>query len=110
MRPETRASVRVRVLSPAHFRRDGKDRLSFATVVVVNVAGCYLATNEALGENEEIDLALALPGSPRAFRSRARVVSSRTAPAPGGGVIPGVGCAFLAPPEELVAAIHALPA
>ena len=107
--PVSRASRRVRVLSPANFRKEGDERLSFGTVVVINSAGLYLATPEAFEPGDEIDLSLSLPGRPGTYRSRARIVTVRETELPHGERVAGAGCAFLEPPPPLVDAILTLP-
>jgi Tfp pilus assembly protein PilZ len=108
--PVTRASKRVRVLSPANFKKDGDERLSFGTIVVINSAGLYLATPEAFEPGEEIELSLSLPGRPGTYRSRARIVTIRETELPHGERVAGAGCAFLEPPPPLLDAILGLPA
>jgi Tfp pilus assembly protein PilZ len=103
-----RASKRIRVLCPAHFRRQETDQASFATVVVINMGGLYLATPELLSPGREIDVTISLPGERQVFRSRARVVDAHPKVVPGGGHVPGVGCAFVEPPPELMSAIQSL--
>lgn len=103
-----RASKRIRVLCPAHFRRKENEQASFATVVVINLGGLYLATPESLSTGKEIEVTISLPGERQVFRSRARVVDSHPKVVLGGGQVPGVGCAFIEPPPDLVNAIQNL--
>ena len=105
-----RASRRVRVLCPAHYRIEEAEPPSFATVVVVNERGLYLATPEPLPPGKEIDLSISLPGESGTFRSKARVVEAFPTIPVGTGRVPGMGCAFVSPPMELVNAIHNLTA
>lgn len=105
----TRASTRVKVFCPAHFTRQDGGEQTFGTVVVINLGGFYLATPESVPEGEELEVAIALPGHPETFRTRARVVDSRPAGTSGSPVV-GVGCAFVQPTEKLLAAILNLPA
>jgi hypothetical protein len=49
-----------------------------------------------------------LPGESATYRSRARVVESFPTTPLGSGRVPGMGCAFVEPPPELVDAIHNL--
>ena len=105
-----RASRRVRVLCPAHYRIEEAEPPSFATVVVVNERGLYLATPEPLAPGREIELSISLPGESGTFRSRARVVEAFPTIPVGTGRVPGMGCAFVSPPMELVNAIHNLTA
>ena len=103
-----RASRRVRVLCPAHFRIEEAEPPSFATVVVVNERGLYLATPNTLAPGSEIDLSISLPGESSPFRSKAKVVDAFPTIPVGSGRVPGMGCAFVQPPMELVNAIHNL--
>jgi hypothetical protein len=103
-----RASRRVRVLCPAHYRTNGADQPCFATVVVVNERGLYLATPETVSPGREIEVSISLPGESSTFRSRARVVDAFPTTPVGSGRVPGMGCAFVEPPMELVNAIHNL--
>jgi len=103
-----RASRRVRVLCPAHYHTEEAEVPSFATVVVVNERGLYLATPETLSPGREIELSISLPGESATYRSRARVVESFPTTPLGSGRGPGMGCAFVEPPPELVDAIHNL--
>jgi hypothetical protein len=103
-----RASPRVRVLCPAHYRTEEAEVPSFATVVVVNERGLYLATPQTLSPGREIEVSISLPGESETYRSRARVVESFSTTPVGSGRVPGLGCAFVEPPLELVNAIHNL--
>lgn len=103
-----RASRRVRVLCPAHYRTEEAETPSFATVVVVNERGLYLATPKTLSPGREIELSISLPGESATFRSKARIVDAYASPPLGSGRVPGMGCAFVEPPMELVNAIHSL--
>lgn len=103
-----RTSKRIRVLCPAHFRKKETEQASFATVVVINLGGLYLATPEQLSPGKEIEVTISLPGERQVFRSRARVVDPHPKVVPGSGQVPGVGCAFVEPPAELVQAIQNL--
>ncbi len=103
-----RASKRIRVLCPAHFRREEAGQATFATVVVINMAGLYLATPERLESGKEIEVTISLPGERQVFHSRARVVDPHPKVVPGNGQVPGVGCAFVEPPPDLVHAIQNL--
>lgn len=103
-----RASKRIRVLCPAHFRKSESEQASFATVVVINQAGLYLATPERLDSGKEIEVTISLPGERQVFRSRARVVDPHPKVVPGHGQVPGVGCAFVEPSPDLVHAIRNL--
>jgi len=103
-----RASRRVRVLCPAHYRTEEVETPLFATVVVVNERGLYLATPKTLSPGKEIELSISLPGESDTFRSRARIVESFATTPLGSGRVPGMGCAFVEPPMELVNAIHNL--
>jgi hypothetical protein len=104
-----RESPRVRVLCPAHFTRTSPSRTAFGTVVVINRAGMFLVTTEPIAPGEEFELAISLPGQSGVFRSNARVVNRSDATVASGRAIPGVGCAFVRPPSELLAAISELP-
>lgn len=103
-----RASRRVRVLCPAHYRTEQAEAPLFATVVVVNERGLYLATPKALSAGREIELSISLPGESVTFRSKARVVDAFATTPLGSGRVPGMGCAFVEPPMDLVNAIHNL--
>jgi len=103
-----RASRRVRVLCPAHFRTEQAEQPSFATVVVVNERGLYLATPQTLSPGKEIEISVSLPGESATFRSKARVVDAFPTTPVGSGRVPGMGCEFVQPPTELVNAIHNL--
>jgi Tfp pilus assembly protein PilZ len=103
-----RASPRVRVLCPAHYRTEEAEMPSFATVVGVNERGLYLATPQTLSPGREIEVSISLPGESETYRSRARVVESFSTTPVGSGRVPGMGCAFVEPPPELVNAIHNL--
>ncbi|HWC65933.1 MAG TPA: PilZ domain-containing protein [Thermoanaerobaculia bacterium] len=103
-----RASRRVRVLCPAHYRSEEAEETAFATVVVVNERGLYLATPKTLSPGSEIEVSISLPGESATFRSKARVVDAYPTIPLGSGRVPGMGCAFVQPPMELVNAIHNL--
>jgi hypothetical protein len=103
-----RISKRVRVLCPAHYKIDGQEPAAFATVVVINLNGLYLATPQELQTGRELEVTISLPGEGQVYRSRARVVDSHHRVTPGRGQVPGVGCAFVEPPGELVSAIKNL--
>jgi len=103
-----RASRRVRVLCPAHYRTHEAEEPCFATVVVVNERGLYLATPETVSSGREIEVSISLPGERSTFRSRARVVDAFPTTPLGSGRVPGMSCAFVEPPMDLVNAIHSL--
>jgi hypothetical protein len=103
-----RASRRLRVLCPANYRTDETEPPCFATVVVVNERGLYLATPETVSAGREIEVLISLPGESLPFRSRARVVDAFPTTPLGSGRVPGMSCAFVEPPMDLVNAIHSL--
>lgn len=100
---EQRASARIPIGAPAVMKK-GDEQLT-AFVEVVNVAGMYIASPRVPELGEYVDLIFSLPGDPRAFRVRATVVHTSTAPTRSGS---GFGARFERPPLGLIEAIRGL--
>lgn len=100
---EQRASTRIPIGAPAVMRW-GEEQLT-AFVEVVNVAGVYIAAPRVPDVGEYVDLIFSLPGDPRAFRIRATVVHTSTAPTSSAS---GFGARFERPPVGLLEAIRDL--